>query len=345
MSGRLVPHNHNSVCKETTLDSLPPEALYPHLSQHDLTLLSIASKDLNLFNNYAKENSNMQCRLHRFIAELKRSSHKLQILNAMISFIIKIGENYNLEIRFNKTEAEHQDQFIIRYINSSPEYDAADATTTHSKYRVNTIKGILYQSELSKLTNHLLKLESGESFDNSVLEKLLHTYMIDKFIIYTQYNETTGQYERDPDDEPDPEDEQEHEDVPALISGVLQQLKLHKPPKLTYSNIELLDITIWTPYNKTSDYINTTERFKVNIRQIANILLVQPKQGGKMVSKSKKHVNKTSREQIHILGRTRNITKEGRKRMITYQGKCISMTDARIIEKQLVKTKQCNHCK
>lgn len=40
-------------------------------------------------------------------------------------------------------------------------------------------------------------------------------------------------------------------------------------------------------------------------------------------------------DSVFILGRTRKITKEGRKSMITYKGNKISLTEARVIEREL----------
>jgi hypothetical protein len=54
----------------------------------------------------------------------------------------------------------------------------------------------------------------------------------------------------------------------------------------------------------------------------------------KLISKSgggKKHPS----QKVHVLGRDRKVTKDGRKSMITYKGKQICLTDARKLEKSL----------
>lgn len=43
---------------------------------------------------------------------------------------------------------------------------------------------------------------------------------------------------------------------------------------------------------------------------------------------------------VHVLGRDRVMTKEGRKCMIIYKGKKMSLTDARELEKKIAKEKK-----
>lgn len=289
----------------------------------------------------------MSYKLTKFIDEIYKFAYTLQdkiIVDIRISFFLNIGQYYRIEIQFNKTGIEHNDQFIITYKNTSPTYNTTKSYSSHIANNTKQIKCIL--SELPNLSIPLTNLASFKgvnSFKDDVIGNVLTKYMIDNFNIFIYYNTENSTYERNPDDLSDSEDDYIPKDeITPLIAEVTELLKVHKQPNLEYKNISLSDITIWTPYNfheADPNPINQIiKRFKVNMKQMADTLLAPPlpARGGKLAKKVIKS-KKPTREKIHILGRNRNVTKEGRKSMVTYQGKCISVTDARIIEKQLNK--------
>ena len=114
-----------------------------------------------------------------------------------------------------------------------------------------------------------------------------------------------------------------------------------------FNAFNIIDDKAMKLYNTVKDL---TDKYNITTKQLAATIIekenaqkqlyqarVKKEQIHKELNIPDSYISQGGSPKIHILGRYRTVTVKGRSRFITYQGKLLNVTNARILEKAMNK--------